>query len=133
MAELCSSMWMNYCWAHWCKRVKWNEHSRALPSCGRWLHGLKGKKKRSKYVKKSNALVFTYPKRSIDSAQREREQAVWLSWFHQPNARLGSSLGPQVYVESEYLISPSCQNDFMRPQRRRARTSAMGIRTTEGF
>lgn len=120
---------------NWCRRVKWNEHSCALLSCGRWLHGLKGEKK-IQICQEIECLGFHLSQEEhwlSPEREREREHAVWLSWFHQPNARLGSSLGPQVYVESEYLISPSCQNDFMRPQRRRARTSAMGIRTTEGF
>lgn len=61
------------------------------------------------------------------------QPSCWLSRFHRPNSRFGSSSGPQILVESEYLISLSCQNDYMRPQRKRARPSAIGTSTTEGF
>lgn len=88
------------------------------------------KKKRSKSVK---CFCFTYPKKNIDSAQKESRLSGYLG-FANLTLGLGSSLGPQVYVESEYLISLSCQKTTLfEAIRRRAKPSAMGTRTAEGF
>lgn len=129
MAELYFSMWTNYCWPGGCRRIIWNEHNCSLPSCGRWLHDLKEKKKRSKSVK---CFCFTCLKKNIDSAQKESRLSGYLG-FANLTLGLGSSLGPQVYVESEYLISLSCQKPLYEAIRRRAKPSAMGTRTAEGF
>lgn len=87
------------------------------------------KKKRSKSVK---CFCFTCLKKNIDSAQKESRLSGYLG-FANLTLGLGSSLGPQVYVESEYLISLSCQKPLYEAIRRRAKPSAMGTRTAEGF
>lgn len=43
------------------------------------------------------------PRRAL--TQPGERAGCQLSWFHQPNTRFGSSSGPQIVVESEYLIS----------------------------
>lgn len=69
---------------------------------------------------------------NIDSAQKESRLSGYPG-FPNLTLGLGSSLGPQVYVESEYLISLSCQKPLYEAIRRRARPSAVGARATEGF
>lgn len=83
-----SSMWMNYCWPGGCRRIIWNEHNCSLPSCGRWLHDLKGKKK----IQICQMLLF-HLSQEEHWPSPERKQTVWLSGFRQPNTRFGEFFG----------------------------------------